>query len=274
MTLPVFLAHECVPAIEAASIGDKITLGGDEGRHAAKVKRITVGERLDLVNGSGLRVRGSVSDAQPNTITVTVEERWQEKTPSPRLTLVQALAKGGRDEQAIEMATEIGVDQILAWQASRSIVKWAGSKSAKALGKWESILQAAAKQSRRAYVPTAQGPYDSKKLAAWIGAICAEGGVVFIAHEEGTRSLVDELAARGWRGRARGGEHAHSEASLAELPAEIAVVVGPEGGISPEELTAFAEAGATVVLLGPHVLRSSSAGSTALTLISAATGRW
>lgn len=280
MTLPVFLGDDAIPALAQLQAGDSFTLGGHEGRHAVKVKRLSPGEGVDVVDGRGLRVRGTVTEASGSTMTVEVGEVIAESFPTTRLTLIQALAKGGRDEQAIEMATEIGVDQVIAWQAGRSIVKWAGPKAVKALGKWHSMVLAAAKQSRRAFIPSVEGPFDSQALTAWIAKVSSRGGVVFIAHEEGKRSLAAELASRGWMGArvqvardsAEQGNGGEVEASA--FPEEVAVVVGPEGGISPDELAAFSQAGACVVLLGPYVMRSSSAGSAALTLISAAMGRW
>ncbi|WP_175953636.1 16S rRNA (uracil(1498)-N(3))-methyltransferase [Schaalia sp. Marseille-Q2122] len=258
MTLPVFLGHEATPALDTLRVGDSVELGGDEGRHAAKVRRMQVGERLDLVNGRGLRVRGVVDTLGGAALTLRVEAVTSEVPPAPTLILVQALAKGGRDEQAVESATEIGVDRVLPWQANRSIVKWVGSKAERARAKWVALTEAAAKQSRRAWVPVVESAADSKALARWVEQLVAGGGVCFVCHEEGSDTLTDYL-----RDNAQVGE-----------ATSIAVVIGPEGGIDEGELAALREAGAAVVLLGPHVLRSSSAGAAALTLVSAATGRW
>lgn len=259
MTLPVFLGHETSPVLDQVKVGESLTLHGDEARHAVKVKRLTPGEGVDIVNGCGLRVRGTVSAAQGMTMIISVDAIMTEEAPRPRLTLIQALAKGGRDEQAIEQATEVGVDHVIAWQARRSIVKWVGAKAVKALGKWGGVVEAAAKQSRRAWVPEVEGPCDSVALTRWISQVIAGGGIVFIAHEEGVDGLANQLRQLGDR--------------LCEVN-DIAVIVGPEGGITSEELADFQQAGARVVLLGPHVMRSSSAGAAALTLISAAIGRW
>lgn len=258
MTLPVFLGHEATPALDTLRVGDSVELSGDEGRHAANVRRLQVGERLDLVNGRGLRVRGVVDTVGGSALTLRVEAVTNEAPPAPTLILVQALAKGGRDEQAVESATEIGVDRVLPWQANRSIVKWAGSKAERARAKWEALTEAAAKQSRRAWVPAVEPVTDSKALAQWVEQLVSDGGICFVCHEEGS----DPLAA-----------HLRDHAQVREATS-IAVIVGPEGGIDEGELAALRRAGAAVVLLGPHVLRSSSAGAAALTLLSAATGRW
>lgn len=262
MTLPVFLGHEAMPALESLQLGDSVELGGDEGRHAAKVRRMQVGERLDLVNGRGLRIRGIVQSVGGAELSLHVEAITTEAVFEPTLILVQALAKGGRDEQAVESATEIGVDRVIPWQANRSIVRWSGAKVERARAKWQTLTEAAAKQSRRAWVPTVDHLVDSKTLPQWVEKTVAEGGVCLVCHEEGTDTLTEYL---------RGTEDEQSPVNKATT---VAVIVGPEGGIDEDELSALREAGATVVLLGPHVLRSSSAGAAALTLVSAVTGRW
>ena len=221
-----------------------------------------MGERLDLVNGRGLRVRGVVQSVSASELSVHVEEVTCEAAPSLALVLVQALAKGGRDEQAVESATEIGVDVVVPWQANRSIVKWTGSKAERARAKWEALTEAAAKQSRRAWVPTVEPVADSQALVRWVEKLVGGGGVCLVCHEEGRETLVEYL-------------HQNEDEKLPVHEATaIAVIVGPEGGIDEDELAALREAGAAIVLLGPHVLRSSSAGAAALTLVSAATGRW
>lgn len=258
MTLPVFLGHEATPALETLQVGDCVELGGDEGRHAVKVRRMQVGERLDLVNGYGLRVRGVIQVVGGSELSMHVEAVTSEAPPTPTLILVQALAKGGRDEQAVESATEIGVDRVVPWQANRSIVKWTGSKAERARAKWEALTEAAAKQSRRAWVPIVEPVADSRALVRWVEKLVADGGVCLVCHEEGSEKLATYL----W------------DNEQVKAATSIAVIVGPEGGIDEGELAALRDAGAAVVLLGPHVLRSSSAGAAALTLLSAATGRW
>lgn len=290
MTLPVFLGTETRPSLDEVRPGSLVTLGGDEGRHAAKVRRMSIGEWLDIVDGHGLRIRGVITDVASSQVCVRVEDRIEEPTPRTRLVLIQALAKGGRDEQAIESATEIGVDAVIPWQSDRSIVKWLGVKSEKGVNKWESVLTAAAKQSRRSHIPSVHKPLDSRALGQWISQVCADGGIVYLAHEGAVRRLSEDLRLREWSHLARrGGDEFAVEAGVpnpvdaeriegalvAETPpGYLAVIIGPEGGLTDAERELFTSKGAIEVLLGPHVLRSSSAGSCALTLMSAAIGRW
>ncbi|MFC7489133.1 MULTISPECIES: 16S rRNA (uracil(1498)-N(3))-methyltransferase [unclassified Knoellia] len=235
-------------SLDATRAGDVVVLDGPEGRHAAMVKRTQPGEGLRLSDGAGRVVTGVVESAGRDRLTVRADTVDDVPEPSPRLVLVQALAKGDRDDQAIEAATELGVDEVVPWQASRSIVQWRGDRGAKAWAKWDAVLVAATKQSRRPRRPVLA---PAATTAAVAGRIAA-GATAYVLHEDAD----DPLA-------------------TLTLPSEgdVLVVVGPEGGIAPAELDAFREAGAHIVRLGDTVLRSSSAGPAALAVLSAAS-RW
>ena len=216
--------------------GDTVLLDGPEGRHAALVKRVRVGEELDLVDGRGTRATGTVSATTRDTVTVDVLRRALEPAPSPRLTVVQALAKGDRGELAVELMTEVGVDVIVPWAASRCVAKW----TEKSLQRWRSTAHESAKQARRAWFPQVTDVVSTADVAAMPDLL--------LLHEEATTPL----------------------ASL-DLAGDVVLVVGPEGGISPQELHAL---GGTAVRLGPTVLRTSTAGAAAAAVVSAQLGRW
>ena len=256
MTLPVFLSSDLTPPLESLSVGDSATLGGAEGRHAASVRRIGAGEWVDVVDGAGVRATCEVSGSDKTSLSL------REDAPNPEVILVQALAKGGRDEAAVEICTEIGIDRVIPWASQRAIVQWKGPKAEKGRAKWEGVARAAAKQSRRAFVPVVEDVKDSRELASWVSSLTHEGGVAFICHEEATDSLGAVLARV-------------QEASVdGDLPARIALIVGPEGGIGAEETAQLVDAGASTIGLGDNVLRSSTAGAVALTLIRAAAGKY
>lgn len=223
---------------------DLVTLDGPEGHHAADVRRLRIGEPLWLTDGSGTRGVGTVRAAQRGRLEVTVAEWIGDDAPSPALVAVQALAKGGRDEAAVEAMTEVGVDEIVGWAASRSIAKWTDRTAAK----WQSTVDAAAKQARRSWWPEVTGPASTSDVVQRIG----QTEVAIVLHESASGSLaeVDLAGAR-----------------------EVIVVVGPEGGISDDELDAMTAAGARAVRLGTSVLRSSTAGVAALSAVCART-RW
>ncbi|GAA1092794.1 MAG: 16S rRNA (uracil(1498)-N(3))-methyltransferase [Nocardiopsis sp. BM-2018] len=251
MTPPVFLVD---PAVLA---GDRIRLDGPEGRHAVAVRRIREGETVDLSDGLGLRVRCEVAEVVgKDTLVCRVLERLAEPEPTPRITVVQALPKRDRGELAVEMMTEAGVDAVVPWAAERCVTQWKGDRGAKALAKWRASAREAAKQARRARTPEVAEPLDRKGVSA----LLAEADLAVVLHEEGAQRLSELPLPKDGQGEGTG--------------AGIVLVVGPEGGISDAELTAFDEAGAVRSLLGPSVLRTSTAGVAALAVLQARTGRW
>ncbi len=233
MSNPVFLCPDLS--------GDRLVLDGPEGRHAALVRRIRVGEVVDLVDGMGTRCTGPVVATTRDTVIVSPVERVVEAAPAPRITLVQALAKGDRGELAVELATEVGVDVIVPWSAARCVVSWSGDRGAKALERWRSTAREAGKQSRRAWFPEVTKVASTREVAAL-------PGTVLVLHENAGVAL-----------------------SGLDLVGDVVLVVGPEGGIGPEELTLL---GGTAVRLGASVMRTSTAGAAAAAVVSARTGRW
>lgn len=254
MSNPVFFVDP--GSLEALGEGDVVTVRGTEGRHAATVKRLAPGEPVDLVDGCGVRGRGRVARAEGDLLAVVLNSVEREPRPPYRLVLVQALAKGDRDELAAEAATELGADAVIPWQAERSIVRWKGERGAKSLAKWRAVVSAAAKQSRRAWVPEVEEAHDDAALTARIAA----ASLAVVLHEEAVESLSSVL----------------DRFSAGESPfdGEVLFLVGPEGGISAAELDRFVSAGAKLALLAPHVLRSSTAGPAALAIAGDRLGRW
>ncbi|UWX95828.1 16S rRNA (uracil(1498)-N(3))-methyltransferase [Arthrobacter zhaoxinii] len=255
MTNPIFFGD---PAqVAAAGPGELFRLEGPEARHAVSVKRLAVGESVDVVDGAGRRLTGTVTETGASVLELRVENVLDEPAPSERFFLVQALAKGDRDEQAVEAATELGVDAVIPWQSDRSIVRWRAEKAAKGQAKWQALTSSAAKQSRRSRIPVVEPALDSRALPSRLSDL----DLVLVLHEEADMPLAEALGELGTRSPAAGA-------------ASIGVVVGPEGGISPAELEALRSAGAVAVRLGPHVLRSSTAGPSALAVLNQLLGRW
>ena len=149
MSLPVFRSATAAEAV----VGSALTLGEDVAGHAVRVRRIGPGEEIEIVDGDGTRVRGTVTAASATELTIDFTAVTNEEHTGPRLVLFQALAKGDRDLQAIETATEIGVDEVIPWAAERSIADWPAKKREKMAAKWENLLGAASLQARRSRVP-------------------------------------------------------------------------------------------------------------------------
>jgi 16S rRNA (uracil1498-N3)-methyltransferase len=242
MVAPMFLAQAAVLA------GDSVRLSGPEGRHAAGVRRLGRGERVDLTDGAGSVAECVVTAAGSDWLELSVQSRRYVDSPALRLVVVQALAKGDRGERAVEAMTEVGVDEIVPWAAERSVVQWRGDRGVRALERWRTTASEAAKQSRRVWLPTVREPATTSAVADRVAVAL---GVVL----DGEARLA--LAA-------------------IEVPSagEVVIVVGPEGGITADELAAFTAAGAITCRLGPTVLRTSTAGVAAAALLLARSGRW
>jgi len=242
VTPPLFL-------LDYVPVGDELLLSGDEGRHAARVKRLRAGEELLVSDGRGGVLHCRVTKVVADALQLAVLSRRQEPPADPRLVVLQALPKRERAELAVESMTELGVDEIVPWHAARSITHWRGARGEKALQRWRRTAREAAKQSRRAWIPDVAALVDTPGVTVRLaGAACA-----LVLHEDASNPLA--TAALPGRG-------------------EIALVVGPEGGISPDEMDAFVAAGAVPVRLGTPVLRTSTAGSAALAGLSLRLGRW
>ena len=229
MVEPLFIKTDLV----AASF---VELAGDEAKHAISVRRMRVGEAIAVSDGRGLRVRGTVSAIEKNSLTVAVSEVIEEELPKLRFVLVQALAKGDRDELAIQAATELGVSEIIPWQATRSVSRWEGKKLDSGVQRWQQIVSEAAKQSLRSFIPEVKPALTTAELIAELKSF----ELVLVLDPNGKQNL-----------------------SGVKLPesGKVAIVVGPEGGIAGEELTVL---GGEIVSLGANVLRTSTAGPAVL----------
>lgn len=230
-----------------AQAGDRLVLRGAEAHHAAVVRRVRAGEEVTAGDGRGVWLAGIVETAEPKRVTVRVTDRREVPPASPRIALVQALAKGDRDELAVQAATELGVDEIVPWQSARSVSRWDAAKAAKGRARWQTITREAAKQAHRAWLPEVSELVSTRELAGRAAA---------------SRVLVLEPTA---------------DVALTALDLddrELVLVVGPEGGIAPEELAVLRDAGAEPVRLGDTVLRTSTAGPAALAVLNAELARW
>lgn len=238
------------PLPEAGAVA---VLDGKEGRHAATVRRIAVGERLVLSDGRGHLADVEVTATAKDRLEARVLARREVPAPRPRVTVVQALPKSDRSELAVELATEAGADAFVPWQAARCVARWDGPKAAKGVGRWQAVAVAAAKQSRRPHVPEVAPVHRTADVAEAVRATVARGGVAAVLHESATDPF--------------------GSLSLADA-AELLLVVGPEGGVDDAELAALTTAGARPVLLGPTVLRTSTAAAVALGAVGVLTPRW
>ncbi len=235
------------------AVGELATVDGDEGFHAANVRRIRVGEELDLGDGAGAMAHCVIEEVGKGRLSARVLSRWTVEPPSPPVTVVQALPKSDRSELAVELATEAGADAFVAWQAARCVARWDGGRADKGLRRWRAVARSAARQSRRPHIPTVTGVLSTDALVTEVRGAVAAGTTVLALHESAT-APVTELA-------------------LAQSDS-LMLLVGPEGGIADDEIAALSDAGAMPVRLGPTVLRTSTAAAVALGALGVLTPRW
>jgi 16S rRNA (uracil1498-N3)-methyltransferase len=233
-----------LPSAAEIRSGERARLDGDEGRHASDVRRLGVGEPVDLTDGAGTVVHATVTEVHRGGLTAKVDSVGSVERPAPRLTVVQALARGGRDEQAVEAKTEIGVDSVVGWQSERCIARWTDRTASK----WLATTRAAAKQARRAWWPSVFGPATTEAVAE----LCRTADLAVVLHGAAPNPLAGLCI---------------------PTAGEIVVVVGPEGGITDRELDMLRAGTAAAVRLGDTVLRASTAGAAALAVVCAST-RW
>jgi 16S rRNA (uracil1498-N3)-methyltransferase len=238
---------------DAASVGSTCTLSGAEGHHAADVRRVRVGERIVLTDGRGTALDAEVREVARGAVTCAVLDVRREPSRGLSLTVVQALPKGDRGELAVELLTEVGVDVVVPWQAERCVSRWRGDKVERGRAKWASVAREAAKQSRRTWWPQVSDVADTETVVK----LLTDADVAWTLHEGASVTLAT----------------ATDETALPDV-GSVVLVVGPEGGLSDDEVERFAAAGAPGVRLGPTVLRTSTAGGVAASLVLGRTASW
>ena len=234
--------------VEALAESDELLVDGSEGRHAVEVLRLTPGEHVRVGDGRGTVADSEVLSAGPEGLRVAVRSRVEVPAQAPEFVVVQALPKGDRGPLAVDLATELGVDRIIPWQASRCVTRWRDDRIEKGVAKWRAAAHAASKQSRRARVPEVTEPMTTREVCGML----ADADLAIVLHEQARRPLAE-----------------------LDIPrtGTVVVVVGPEGGLTDGEVVAFRAAGAQAVRLGAEVLRTSTAGAAALAALSMKT-RW
>ncbi|GAA1122645.1 16S rRNA (uracil(1498)-N(3))-methyltransferase [Microbacterium aurantiacum] len=240
--------HFVTDAVSDAAVGDDLVLSGTEAHHAATVRRVRAGEAVTIGDGRGVWAEGTCTEVAPRRVVVAVTVRREVPASRPRVVLVQALAKGDRDELAVQASTELGVDEIVPWQAERSVSRWDAAKAIKGRARWTTIVREAAKQAHRAWIPAVAPLATTREVASAFAA-----AHLVVLDPDGSERV--------------------SELRFTD-DEDVVLVVGPEGGISDGELRTFSDAGAVVARLGDTVLRTSTAGPAALAVLSASLERW
>ncbi len=245
MVEPLFIS----PIPSDTKTGSKIRIAGAEAKHAMSVRRLQVGEAIAVSDGQGNKARGKVSQLSKDFLELDVESLEKLERPTPQLVLVQALAKGDRDEMAVQACTELGIQTVIPWQSERSVSIWKPEKQDKHRMRWQTIATEAAKQSLRPFIPEVEQVLGTRELADRLKTFD-----LTLVLDPTSNTALNSVSLAGHQ--------------------SIAIVVGPEGGISLEELEVFRSAGLSLVGLGSGILRTSTAGVAAVSYLQATLGNW
>ena len=225
-------------------VGELVVLSGPEAHHAIAVVRVRVGEVIELVDGDGIRVRGTVECIEPKHLHVRAQQVIIEPAPALAFTVIQAIPKSDHGELAVDLMTQAGVDTVVPYAASRSVSIWRADKAEKSRAKWQQAAAAASKQSRRARIPRVHAVASLVQVCELI----ADADCAVVLHEQARIAVADHAPAR---------------------TGSMVIVVGPEGGMDDAVVAQMCSAGATAISLGPRIVRSSAAGAFAVTYLSA-----
>ena len=226
--------------------GSTQTLDKDEAHHAIKVLRLNLGEVIKISDGVKKWVSGPIIKISKKELTISVSDKGEFEEKKPELVLVQAVTKSDRNKEMLELVIESGVDRIIPWQAERSISKWQSDSAQK----WEISIKEACKQARQIRLP---------KLMPML----TTAGVVQLLSKDAQAIVFHESAAEKF-----------AQLQLTDSLKSIFLVIGPEGGISPSELSIFENGGGKIFRLGETVLRSAHAGFAAISAVQTKLGRW
>lgn len=225
-------------------VGSSFDFANEDAFHAIKVLRIAAGEIFNLGDGKGGWSRVVVESVNKKSMQVKVLESGFEEPLTTSFTVIQAIPKGDRIKESIELSTEGGADRIVMWRASRSI-----GRSEDKIEKLQLTAREASKQSRRFRIPSVVGVATTENIIDEIAKV----DLALVFHESATQS-ISQVVQPGAK--------------------SVAIIIGPEGGLTDEEVSAFSEAGAKVVLMGRPILRSAHAGLAALASVNTALSVW
>jgi 16S rRNA (uracil1498-N3)-methyltransferase len=224
------------------TVGSEYEFKNDDANHAIRVLRTQVDDQFMLSDGNGAWSKVGATEIKKKSMTVQVLESGFQEPLATKITVVQALPKGDRSKEAIELLTEAGVDRIVPWLATRSIGKTSE--------KFQITAREASKQSRRFRIPEVTGVAQTDQICQAIRL--SDLAIVF--HESAQTKLSDQI----------------TSGSVENL----LIIIGPEGGITDQELAVFTEAGAKTALMGRPILRSAHAGLAAVSAVSALLKVW
>jgi 16S rRNA (uracil1498-N3)-methyltransferase len=211
-----------------------VTLPADESHHAVHVLRVGPPDVITVTDGRGTVARAAVTGEVSGRLLVEILERNVHRAPKPRIAVYQGAAKGSKVDDVIDRLAELGVAEAWVFDSTRAVVRWDETKLRRLADRWRSVARSAAKQSRNAFITETGAALSWTELVRRV----AREPLPIVLWEEATLPL---------------------RTALLQKPERIALIVGPEGGLSSEEAEELADAGAQLVSLGPRVLRTEVA---------------
>lgn len=224
---------------------DQIIITGPDVKHISRVLRLDRGDLVEVLDGLGLAARVRIEQVGKESITCLKEEEYTPPGEPPlKVTLLQGLPKGEKMELIIQKATELGVNAIIPVSCRRSVVQLDEKKAGSRRERWQRVAMEAAKQCRRPVIPGVGAVDDLSRI---LNAV-PQGALLLMPWEdEKSQSFKDMLAG--------------------DRPGEIYILIGPEGGFEPEEVSLSRKYGGVPVSLGPRILRTETAGLACLAAI-------
>lgn len=226
--------------------GDLIRITGPDVQHISKVLRLKEGAELIVADGTGLEYYGRITSLGKWEVMVSVSQKQQAQSESPvKVTLLQGIPKGDKMELIIQKCTELGINRIVPVVTKRTVVQLSEEKARTRRQRWQRIAEEAAKQSQRARIPVVE------EVIPLAEALVRYGNQPLLVpwEEEKAQTMKEVLKAQ--RGKC----------------SQLALLIGPEGGLDPEEVALAKAQQAWAVTLGPRILRTETAGLAALTMI-------
>ena len=212
----------------------EVVLPREESHHALKVMRISPPDVLTVTDGEGRVARCAAARVEHEMLVAEVLETNERRRPRPEMVVYQGAAKGHKVDDIIERLGELGTSEVWVYESSRSVVKWDRAKLEKLSDRWHAIARSVAKQSRNPFLMRAGGGLSWTELLRRV----AQEPLAIVLWEDAMLPLRTALSG----------------------PADrVALIVGPEGGLSKEEAEQLADAGAQLVSLGPQILRTQNA---------------
>lgn len=225
---------------------DSVELAGPASHYLTRVLRLSRGDPVTLFNGDGNDYSGEISDIQAQRVRISIIGSMNPGNESPlKITLVQAICRGERMDNALQKATELGVFCIQPLMTQRVGVRLDGSRLVKRISHWQKVVTSACEQSGRAFIPEVRKPLS---ITGWLSDV-----------DESRLLVLDPVADSKLSG-------------LSIVGDSISIMVGPEGGFTNEELEQLCVNGVLAVSLGPRVLRTETAGPAAIAVLQSKTG--